>query len=225
VIALVTAIVLFVLGTREFVALLAFLVCAFVGSSLLAMFYRGTMDRRRRTGEVIPLALLRLLIRNRRRYGAHVVHLGIVLIAIGITGSSVYQNEVQVALAQGESVDVQGYTLDYQDFISKELPDQQQFTAIVDVRRGDRGLGTLRPKKEFHWTIEQWVTEVAIRTTLREDLYVILAGFEESGLASFRVLVNPLVVWLWIGGAALLIGGAMAWWPMAAERTADETVA
>jgi len=58
---------------------------------------------------------------------------------------------------------------------------------------------------------------VAIRSTLREDLYVILVGVEDNGLASFRLLVNPLVVWLWIGGGLLLLGGAAAWWPSRRE--------
>jgi cytochrome c-type biogenesis protein CcmF len=139
--------------------------------------------------------------------------LGIVLIAIGITGSSLYQEEVQVALAPGERVDVGAYTLVYDEFVSEELPDRQRFSAMVDIERGGRKLATLRPEKAFHWNVEQWVTEVAIRYTLKEDLYLILAGFESDGLASFRILINPLVIWLWIGGAVLLGGGFIAWWP------------
>ena len=217
-IALVVSIVLFVTGTRQVAALLAFFVCVFVGISLVMIFYRGTMDRRARTGEGIPGAFLRSMLVNRRRYGAHIVHLGLVLMAIGITGSSLYQDEVQVALASGETVDAHGYTIEYREFVEQDLPDRQRFVAVVDVRRGDRLLGTLRPEKSFFWNVEQWVTEVAIQTTPKEDLYLILAGFENDGLASFRVLVNPLVLWLWVGGIALMLGGVMAWWPTGAER-------
>jgi cytochrome c-type biogenesis protein CcmF len=219
VVAVVAAIALFVLGVRRIAALGSFAVCAFVGVALLATFYRGTVNRHRRTGEVIPLAFIRMLLVNRRRYGAHVVHLGIVLMAVGITGSSIYQDEVQVALDPGEHIDVREYTLTYQDFVPEELPDQQKFTALVDVHRGGRRVATLRPQKAFHWNVEQWVTEVAIHSTLKEDLYLILAGFETSGLASLRILINPLVVWLWIGGGALLLGGVLAWWPTAPERS------
>ena len=129
-----------------------------------------------------------------------------------------YQQEVQVALAPGESVEVEGYTLHYQEFVPQSLTGFQRFEAVVDVRRGDRSLDTLRPKKDFHWNVEQWVTEVSIRSTPKEDLYLILAGFEEDGLSTFRVLINPLVLWIWIGGAMLLLGGVLAWWPAAAER-------
>jgi cytochrome c-type biogenesis protein CcmF len=217
--AIVVVIVLFVVGVRKAVALISFAICAFVGFSLLSVFYRGTLGRRQRTGETIPLAFVRMFVANRRRYGAHIVHLGIVLIAVGVTGSSIYQDEVQVALEPGERIDVQGYTLDYQDFVSEELPDQQRFTAVVDVHKGARRVATLRPEKDFHWNVEQWVTEVAIHSTLRQDLYLILAGFEASGLASFRILINPLVAWLWVGAGALLLGGTFAWWPTALERS------
>ena len=217
--ALVIAVLAFLLGARQAVALISFLICAFVGISLLGIFFRGALARHRRTEEPIPLAFLKMFWANRPRYGAHIVHLGIVLMAIGVTGSSIYQDEVQFALAPGEQVDAAGYTLIYQDLISAELPDQQRFTAVVDVLRRDRQIATLRPEKDFHWNVEQWVTEVAIHSTPKEDLYLILAGFEPDELASFRLLLSPLVIWLWVGGAALLLGGLLAWWPGAPERS------
>jgi cytochrome c-type biogenesis protein CcmF len=137
--------------------------------------------------------------------------------ALGVVGSSLYQDEVQVALSSGETVDAHGYTIAYQDFVAEELPDREKFVAVVDVRRGGRLLGTLRPEKSFYWNVEQWVTEVAIYTTVREDLYVILAGFESDGLASLRILVNPLVLWIWVGAIALMLGGVVAWWPDSAD--------
>jgi cytochrome c-type biogenesis protein CcmF len=218
--ALLTGTIVFALGGNEPAALVSFVVCAFVGLSLLETFYRGTVNRLARTGEAIPLAFLKAVGSSRRRYGAHIVHLGIVLIAVGITGSSLYQEEVQVALAPGEQIDVGGYTLHYRDLISEELPDRQRFAAVVSVSNGDRQLATLRPEKAFHWNVEQWVTEVAIRSTLKEDLYLILAGSDQDGLASFRILINPLVAWLWVGGGMLLAGGVLAWWP-APERSQE----
>ena len=215
--AAVTVVVLLVSGIYEVFALISFAVSAFVAVSLLMVFYQGTVDRRRRTEEQIPLALWRLVTGNRRRYGAHIIHLGIVFMAVGVTGSSMYQEEVQIALSPGERMDVQGYTLEYQDLIPEELPGQQRFTAVVNVYRGDRQVATLMPKKDYHWNVEQWATEIDMRSTLKEDLYLILAGFEQDGLASFRVLLTPLVLWLWIGAIALCLGGTMCWWPTKRE--------
>jgi len=211
--ALATALILFVLGIRESSTLISSAVCAFVAVSILATFYQHTAARCRRSGEKPLRALATLVGRNRRRYGGFAVHLGIVLMAIGITGSSIYQYEVQMTLAPGERIDFQSYTLEYQDLIRRTTPSRQQTVAVLELYRGGRRIATLRPEKNFHWNVEQWVTEVAIHTTLKEDLYTILAGFERDGLATLQVLVNPLVAWLWIGGAVLMGGGTMAWWP------------
>ena len=216
--AVAAAILLLLLGVREVVALLSFSISTFVVVSLLAIFYRDLVARLRNTKESPPRAVWKLVRRSHRRYGAHVVHLGIVLIAIGISGSSAYQDEVQISLAPGEQVAVHGYTLEYQEFVVEGLTAKQLFQVVLDVYRGPRKIATLTPEKSLYWNIEQWVTEVAIRSSLKEDLYVILAGFEEDGLASLRVLVNPLVIWLWIGGAAMLVGGTMAWWPSTRKR-------
>jgi len=215
--AAATVIALLALGIREAPALVAFAICAFVGVSLLAMCSRGTLERRRRTGEGWPRAVWGWVGTSSRRTGAHIVHLGIVFIAVGIAGSSIYQDEVQVVLTPGQAVDVHGYTLAYRDMTADATSARQQVTAIVDVYRGNNKVATLRPQKGFYWSIEQWVTEVAIRSTAKEDLYLILAGFEQDRTAGFRVLINPLVIWLWIGGAVLLLGGLVAWWPTGAE--------
>jgi cytochrome c-type biogenesis protein CcmF len=217
-IALAALGVLLILGIGEPVALFAFSLSAFVIVSLVTVVYLDVVGRRNRTGEGVLLAFQRTIASSRRRYGAHTVHLGIVLIAVGITGSSVYQDELQVALSTGETIEAYGYTIQYRELIATEMPDRDRFVAVVDLRRGDRLVSILRPEKSFHWNVEQWVTEVAVHTTLKEDLYVVLSGFESDGLASLGILVNPLVVWLWIGGVVLMLGGVMAWWPTAADR-------
>ena len=216
--ALGLAILLFAVGVRETFALFSFTVCSFVALSIAMIFYRHTAARRQRTGENHLQAFFTLVTRNRRRYGAYVVHLGIVLIAIGVTGSSAYQSEAQVALSRGETISHQGYTLQYQDMVNQAEPGRERSVAVLAVSRGGKQIATLKPEKNFHRDVEQWVSEVAIRTTLKEDLYVSLTGVNDDGLATFQVLVNPLVVWLWIGGVILLIGAFLAWWPSACEE-------
>jgi cytochrome c-type biogenesis protein CcmF len=213
VVALAVAVAIFALGVTEPLALLSFTVCAFVFSNILWEFLRDTIARRRSTGEDYLLALGRLMAKNRRRYGGFLVHLSMVIITMGIVGSSLYQTEYQVTLARGESVTVQDYTLEYEKFEAQATPAKHRFATQLGVYRGDRRIATLFPEKNFHWNIEQWVTEVAIRTNLKEDLYVTLAGLAEDGSATFQILINPLVVWLWIGGGILLLGTAVAIWP------------
>ncbi len=219
IVALAAAVVIFVLGTTEPFALLSFAVCAFVASSILWEFLRGTMARHRSTGEDYLLAFRQLIAKNRRRYGGYLVHLSIVIITVGVIGSSLYQTEYQVALAEGETVTVKDYTLKHEGLWVENSPGKHRFATPLGVYRGDRRIATLVPEKNFHWNVEQWVTEVAIRTSLKEDLYVILASMAEDGSASFQILINPLVVWLWIGGGLLLLGAAVAIWPSDAQSS------
>ena len=85
--------------------------------------------------------------------------------------------------------------------------------AELTVSSNGKELTSLRPEKIFHYSYQQPVTEVAIRSTLVEDLYVILVSWDETGAAAFKVLVNPLVIWIWIGGTVVVLGGLIAFWP------------
>ncbi len=221
VLALMVAVILFTLGIREPFALLSFAVCAFVTATIVSEFYRGLMARRRTRGEGYLVALGRLVAKGRRRYGGYIVHLAIVLIAIGVTGSSVYKDEWLVSLTPGEETTIGDYTLEYEDYAIEVLnadPETYQskvrFATTLGVHKAGRKIATLVAEKNNHWLLENpWVTEVAIRSSLKEDLYVILGGLEQDGLASFQLVVNPLINWLWIGGVLLFVGAAVAMWP------------
>jgi cytochrome c-type biogenesis protein CcmF len=230
VIALIVAAILLFLGIREPFALLSLAVSAFVMATILSEFYRGLAARRRTQGEGYLVALGRLVAKGRRRYGGYVVHLAIVLIAIGVTGSSVYKDERLVPMTPGEEVTIGDYTLEYEDYEIEVLnanPETYQskmrFAATLGVYKAGRKIATLVAEKNNHWLLENpWVTEVAIRSSLKEDLYVILGGLEQDGLASFQLVVNPLINWLWIGGGLLFVGAAVAMWP-SGRRLAEES--
>jgi cytochrome c-type biogenesis protein CcmF len=150
---------------------------------------------------------------NRPRYGGHLVHLAIVLIAIGIIGSSFYKAEKEVTLMPGESMTIEHYTLTYENLDQYETESRVVATTTLSVYIRGKLIGKLTPEKYFHRSYEQPVTEVAIRTSLIEDLYVILIGWYEDGSTTFKVLVNPVVSWIWIGGGVLVLGGLLAFWP------------
>ena len=215
-----TAVVV-ILGVRDIFPLISTAICAFVAFSLLAILIRDLTARRRSTGENHLIALITLISKAHRRYGAYVVHLGIVLIAIGVTGSMAYKSEQLVALNPGESTTIQDYTLRYEDYAVETLnpePETYQsrirFATTLGVYEGDSKLSTLVAEKNYHWVLDSpWVTEVAIRSNFQEDLYVILASLDENGLAAFQIIINPLVVWIWIGSGVLLAGTVVAAWP------------
>ena len=154
-----------------------------------------------------------LVVTNRPRYGGYIVHIAIILIAIGVIGSSFYEVEKEAVLKPGESMTVKNYTLTYEGMNHYEAQGKSVVTATLSIYNYGELVGELTPEKHFHWSYEQAVTEVAIRTTLREDLYVILIGWDENDTAAFKVLVNPLVIWIWIGGGVFVLGGLIAFWP------------
>jgi cytochrome c-type biogenesis protein CcmF len=217
-------VLLTVVGVREPIVLVALFLTAFAGMTTLVEFYRGMAARRRSTGESVLRAFNGLIATSRRRYGGYLVHLSVVLIAVGIVGSSFYKMEQQVVLERGESVTVGDYELVYEGSDFQVSQEKQRSAANVAVYRKDRLLTRLTPESNFHWNIQQRVSEVSIRYGLTEDLYVVLAGLEDEGnLAVFEVFINPLVNWIWLGGAMMILGTVVAAWPSAAERRAAES--
>jgi cytochrome c-type biogenesis protein CcmF len=221
VVAVVTALLLFLLGVREWWAVISFAATAFVGATIVLQLTQGIVARMRAAGENVLVATARAVGNNRRRYGGQIIHFSILLIVMGITGSQAYQTEVQVSLAAGESVEVNGYTLTYQEYTFQQIEESGNKSlnqVVLDVYRGDRKVSTVYPERNQHSNVDGAVTEVALRSNLKEDLYVVLAGLDPDGLAAFQVLINPLVVWLWIGGMVLIVGTLITAWPARKRR-------
>jgi cytochrome c-type biogenesis protein CcmF len=204
---------LYIIGVRHIVALLSLAVCLFVFGTIILEFYRGTRARKATGGGTVLQAFLSLIRRNRRRYGGYTIHFGVVLIFVGITGSAAYQIEKDIVLRPGERAQVGPFALRYDDIRRTILPTYEAFIATVSVTRGEKPVTTLYPEKRLYFAQNQPTTEVALRTTLMEDLYIILAGFEPSKIATFRVFINPLVAWMWIGGFIIVVGAVIAIWP------------
>ncbi len=222
VLGLVTAVVLIVLGITDVVALVSFALCAFVAGTVFTEFIRGTRVRMKR-GENPLSAFMRLVSRNKRRYGGYIVHIGVVLIVIGVTASSVFVTEKQSTLRPGESMELRSYTLRF-DGINQYTTDAKNATvASITLFNGGREVGTISPEKniykyEGNREINQ-ETEVALRSTFSDDLYVILSSFNPDGSATIRAMINPLVNWIWAGGIVLVLGAIVTMWPSPRRST------
>ncbi|HLE79697.1 MAG TPA: heme lyase CcmF/NrfE family subunit [Dehalococcoidia bacterium] len=217
--ALVTGVALYLLGLRPMYAVLAFASLAFVGSALLLEFYRGVRARHRGHGDNYLIALPRLVWRNKPRYGGYLVHLGVILLAMGIIGSQMFSTNVEGTIAPGESLQIRDYTLTFQGLNETSGANSSKVTGTLDVARGGNPVGSIQSSKRFEGLREdEPVTDPGIRSTAREDLYVILAGWTDDGKATFKVLVNPLVMWIWVGGTVIVAGTVLAFWPDAREE-------
>ena len=183
-------------------------------------FARGTRARKALGAPSWVGAFTSLITRNRRRYGGYVVHAAIVLFAIGVAGSSAFDSVAEAKLARGESMRIGDYTLLYRSLDERETSNATQIRATLDVRRGDRELGSLEAGKNAY-TIEQQVSnEVGIRSDklTGEDLFVIAEQIDPNGTVYFRVFVKPLVNLIWLAGLVFLLGSVITLWPDRREQ-------
>ncbi len=230
---------LFLLGVRHVYALITFGLAAFVMTVIAVEFWKGTRARARIEGEGWAKALVHLVARNRRRWGGYVVHASIVIIFVGFAGAA-FDTEERRTLLPGETISVQSafghtYDLTYQGISTSRGQGDWllQWIASFDVEREGTPLGLMTAERRFYQptaSSSQPASEVGIRSTLLEDLYVILAGVEDMAgtlfegatgdaeRATVEVQVNPLVGWIWYGGFLLTLGSLIALWPTEEAR-------
>jgi cytochrome c-type biogenesis protein CcmF len=223
--AVLTGILLVGLGLRDPLGLLAFSVCAFVALATLYQFFSGLRNHGAASDRNRFAALLSLIKRQRSRYGAYIVHLGIVSIALGVVGSSAYKTEDRVTLEPGSTHTIDSYTIRYDELSFRPEPGMDVATASLTILQDATQVGILQPQKQFHHRTQQPVSAVAIRSTLREDLYVVLTDWEESTQTiSLQVMVSPLIAWVWIGAAVVFAGIIIAIWPTRSQDVANQGI-
>jgi len=151
------------------------------------------------------------------------VHIGVLLVALAIIGNEFYQSVGQANLQPGESIKVANYTLTYRSLEPSLGPNFTEYTAHMDVNRSGRAAGVILPKRViYNKNQEQPMTEVGLRPGPVEDVYVVLAGFDNMGAtASFKVYINPLMSWMWIGALFIIAGVLISAWPRKAYVSAE----
>ncbi len=215
--ALVVTVALLFTYTKNIGALIGFFLVAFILFVTFQEFWRGARARQKIQGENFFTALTRLMGRNRRRYGGYIIHISMALVAIGILGIELFQTSTQGSLAQGEELNISGYTVKYRELASwDDAGKGVNFTrATLDVYENGIYLGELNPRIDFYFDSQQNMTIPGNRSTFRDDLYVLLVDWQPvSNMgATFKIYVNPLVNWLWIGSLLFLVGIIFAAWP------------
>lgn len=214
--SIILLVVLIVTGVRSVGALIGLWVAALAGFVTIYEFWRGMRARHKRSGENYLKALYKLTIRNRRRYGGYIIHISVIFMAIGIIGIELFQTETQGRLAPGESLSLASYTVTYQNLAEFDVADGRNVArAVMTVSKNGRDLGELYPRRDFYYDSQQPMTIPGVRSTIEDDLYIILVNWEQisSRGATFKIFHNPLINWLWIGGFLLVIGSFIAAWP------------
>jgi cytochrome c-type biogenesis protein CcmF len=224
---LLVLVVTLVAGLRDLYPVMAIALAGFVLGTLVQEFWRGTRARHTMYEERFPVAFARLIARNRRRYGGYIVHLGIVIYGVAFAGMA-FKVEKEATLRPGESTTLRSafghtYTFTHMGISQFEQLNRVVTQASVQVTKDGRPMGVVNSEKRQHFSepspgVRQKSfepsTEVGIRSTLQEDLYIVYAGsVNASEEAVYRFTLNPLVIWVWIGGVVLVIGGLITMWP------------
>jgi cytochrome c-type biogenesis protein CcmF len=220
-------ILFFAFGVHNIPALLSYTFGALVLTTIVQEFAKGVGARHRMYGESRVIALPRLIARNRRRYGGYIVHVGVVVIFAAFAGLA-FKREFDLTLNGGQSKTVTDAWGHQWTFLSQGISRynvlNREVTAIaLDVTRDGKPMGVITSEKRQHVdsrgapTFEP-STEVGIQGSFRQDVYVVLAGVRGSDDAEVRVTFNPLVRWVWLGGALMALGGLVVMWPQAERK-------
>ena len=199
----------FTLGVRSVLAAVTFATTVFVGATIAVDFVRATRARMR-TGETLLPAMGGLLRRHNRRYGGFVVHLGILIIVLGVTGSHAWSVQTETTLKRGETAQLAGYRFRFDGLTAVEESNHFKVVGAFTVSNS-RVLDVLRPAKKFYPQEQSPIAYVDYRLGLKEDIYLVLGDFARDGTqATVKLQVNRLVSWIWIGGVVLTLGAVLA---------------
>jgi cytochrome c-type biogenesis protein CcmF len=239
-VAAVLTVIAFLLGARSPYALLAYALVFLSGLVTLFEYHRGAYARVGAHGESYPKALWSLFGRNRRRYGGYMIHLGVVIMAIGVVGSNAFQQETQRQLAVGGTMELGGYILEYESmdpFVATDGREVYKANTVVYTSDG-REVARLFPRNDEFFTSNNQIQPMTIpakyTTWTGDDFYVLLAAREpvpgqslRMMNATFKIYYNPLVNWVWGGGFVFILGTVIAAWPDFSEerRTVTEAEA
>jgi len=211
ILTVITVVIAIIVGTKPLVAILGYGVVLLAGYVALYEIYRGAKARHKSLNENWLQATIALFMRNQRRYGGYIVHLGVTIIGIGIIGSSVFQTEVQYTITRGDSVVIQDYSLRYDNFLRAQANDGRMMNiGEVTLSRNGNEITHLRPRIDDYPDMP--MTIAGAYSTLENDFYVLFLG-GDSDRATFRIYINPLVNLVWWGGIVLIIGTFIATYP------------
>ncbi len=213
--AVAVGVVALLAGLRDGGSLGILVLAVFTGGVMVDEVVRGARARGRSRDEAPPTATWRLVTRNRRRYGGYAVHIGVLVMAVAVAVSSGLSTDVTVTLAPGESTQIGGYTVTHERLVVEPLAnDARVIETRAEVRYAGSQEGALATALRDYPNSPTAIATPAVRTSLAEDLYVtLLAADPQTGAVSLHLFVNPLVVWIWLGGAIVGLGAVFAIWP------------
>ena len=194
-------------GMRHFYAIVCLTLSCFVLVTIIEEFLKGSLIRVRSKGENFLAAVVNLTRKNKRRYGGYIVHFSIVLMFIGFAGNA-FNRETTRRLEKGQEFGIGDYSLKMTGYQEGQTPNYEYGKVVLDVFKNGREVRTMKPEmRVFKTGSRQTTTTVALYSTPKEDLYVVYAGMSNDGSTfEIKAYVNPLVFWIWVGAAIMILG-------------------
>src|ERR1700692_2947961 len=199
-----------------FYSLMAIGLAVLVTITIRSDFYRGGRVISKHTGQNIFASMVQLTHRNTRRYGGYIVHFGVVVVIIGFAGAAFNQDkEQEKGLAYGDKMTIGSYELVCRSYTQDDNPNYSSEWAIMDVYQNGKLIDTVTPQRLFYKASQQASTKPSIRSTFKEDLYLVYEGQNDKGQPIIKAHLNPLVMWIWLGVWIILGGTVLALIPNA----------
>jgi cytochrome c-type biogenesis protein CcmF len=212
-------------GVRNVAAVGALALAAFVAAANLSELVRGVRGFRRAHGGSLVGASARAVAGNRRLYGGLVAHLGLAVIAVAITVSSSFAQVKDLSLAPGATAAFQGYDVRLDGIRTLDQTYRRVLVADLTLSRDGATVGRLHPSLNLYPGASQAIGTPSLRVGLLADVYATLSWIDPSGRQiRLQMFLNPGTLWLWIGGAIILLGGAIAGWPRRTRQAVPASV-
>ncbi|HEY4217430.1 MAG TPA: cytochrome c-type biogenesis CcmF C-terminal domain-containing protein [Gemmatimonadaceae bacterium] len=226
----VAGVAVFAAGMRSVYPIMTYALCGFVTGTILQEFYKGVRARQSIHNESIVTGLYHLVVRNRRRYGGYIIHAGIVMLFAAFAGLA-FKSQYDITLKTGQSFETNDPYGHHWRFVSQGVstsePRDKMIVGVgLDTYRDGKRVGIIASAKDTYFDSQhnqlfQPITDVGIHSTPALDTYLVLAGVRDKDTAELTLTYNPLVMWVWIGGFVMMIGGLIVMWPQAERRRAQ----
>ncbi len=216
VVSLLVPLILILTTALNWAGILALWLLSLITAVTLFDYGNAVFLRARGQDEDILVALAKVTARDHHRYGGYIVHIGIVMIALGVVGIEFYQAQTQVTVGLNSSINLEGFQVTYKNLTESATADGVDIArADVTVSRNGKTIAALSPRRDYYPLYQQSVTVPGVYSSLAEDLYVVLVDWQpiSADAATFHVYYNPLINWFWIGSVVMVLGSILAYIP------------
>jgi cytochrome c-type biogenesis protein CcmF len=212
-VSLVLTVILLWAGVRDIYPLFAYVVSFFALMTIMVEYHKGVKAMRiSDSNKSLVDATTSLVKKHRSRYGGYLIHIGVVVCSVSITASMAHKIEKEFTLAKGDSVSVGRFNFKLDEVTGERNDNYEALITTMSVFNKDTGafIEAMHPEKRYYIAKQETTTEVALRMGAREDIYIALAGWDDTqSKATYKIFINPLQVWLWIGGLIMIFGTAV----------------